>query len=74
MNTTLFIIAIVFIVLATYANMKGSHKLGFVLSGIAGGFAMVVLFEDWINPFMAFMAGFVLTVVFERIRLALVRR
>ncbi|AIU69105.1 hypothetical protein TEU_01435 [Thermococcus eurythermalis] len=74
MNTTLFVLAVAFIILATYANMKGAHKPGLALSGVAGGLATMVLFEGKLNPSIAFAVGFVATVAFEKARFSWTRR
>ncbi len=68
MNTTLFLIAVVLIIAATYANMEREHKLGVVLSGTAGGFAVWLLFYGKLNPILAFAIGFTLTAIFEAMR------
>ena len=65
MKATLFVLAVVFIIAATYANMKKTYRLGVFLSGIAGGFAVWVLFEGGLNPIISFTIGFVITAAFE---------
>ncbi|AJC71008.1 hypothetical protein X802_01495 [Thermococcus guaymasensis DSM 11113] len=74
MNATLFALAVVFIVAATYVNMKGSRKLGLVLSGIAGGLAASILLHDRLNQLIAFAVGFALTVAVEEIKLIRIKR
>ncbi|EEB74347.1 hypothetical protein [Thermococcus sp. AM4] len=65
MKVALFLIAIAFIIAATYANLKKEHKLGVILSGIAGGLAVWLLFYGKLNPVVTFAIGFVLTAAFE---------
>lgn len=65
MNATIFAIAVAFIIAATYSNMKKAYRLGVFLSGMAGGFAVWVLFGRGLNPVVSFTIGFVLTAAFE---------
>lgn len=65
MNAYLLTLALAFVVLATYANMKGNHRWGIILSGLAGGFALWLLLEGRLSPVVSFAAGFLLTVAFE---------
>ncbi|MCD6371955.1 MAG: hypothetical protein J7L37_00125 [Thermococcus sp.] len=74
MNTVLFIIALLFVAGATYANMKGARDLGLVLAGIAGGLAVVVLLYDRTSPLIAFAVGFIGTAAFEKLRFTLIKR
>ncbi|MCD6523936.1 MAG: hypothetical protein J7K48_02920 [Thermococcus sp.] len=74
MNTTLFVLAIVFVILATYANMKGLSKPGLAMSGVAGGLATVLLLEGRLNPLMAFAIGFAITVAFEKAKFSGTKR
>ncbi len=74
MNTVLFVLAIAFVVLATYANIRELSKPGLMLSGIAGGLATVVLFEGRLNPLVAFVTGFAITVAFEKAKFSGTRR
>ncbi|ASJ02536.1 hypothetical protein A3L09_04335 [Thermococcus profundus] len=65
MNGYLIFLTLLFVALATYANMKGVYQWGTLLSGFAGGFALWLLFEGRLNPLVSFSTGFLLTVAFE---------